>query len=209
MEILIADDHPIVREGLKQIIADSHGMAVTGEARDGREVVEKALAHDYDVLVLDITMPGTNILDLIKQLKNEKPHLPILILSMHPEDQYAVRVLKAGASGYVTKESAPDELVSAIRKISRGGKYISDALAEKLIRSLLSDNEEKPHECLSDREFQVFCMIASGKIIKEIAEKLNLSEKTISTYRARILEKTGLNNNAEITRYAFEHKLID
>ncbi len=209
IEILIADDHAIVREGLKQIITENHGMAVTGEARSGREVLEMASKKNYDVLVLDITMPGTNVLDVIKQLKSEKPRMPILVLSMHPEDQYAVRVLKAGASGYLTKESAPDELVTAIRKISSGGKYISDTLAEKLVRSLNDKHDERPHERLSDREFQVFSMISAGKIVKEIAETLNLSEKTISTYRSRILEKMKLSNNAELTHYAFKHKLID
>jgi two-component system invasion response regulator UvrY len=209
IKILIADDHMIVREGIKQIISEIPDMTVADEARTGHEALNKALTNDYDVVVLDITMPGVNGLDVMKQIKTQKPHLPVLVLSVHPEEQYAVRVLKAGASGYLTKESASDELIAAIRKISSGRKYITSSLAEKLAFDLESDTDKPRHESLSDREFQVLCMIASGKTVKEIAEDLFLSEKTISTYRSRILEKMNMKNNAELTHYAIKHGLVE
>ena len=209
MEIIIADDHSIVREGLKQILFEIPDMNISDEAKNGNELFQKILKNHYDIVVLDIKMPGTNVIDLIKKIKNHKAHMPILILSMYPEEQYAVRMLKAGASGYLTKESAPKELVTAIQKIAEGGKYISPSLAEQLANHL-GDNREKPnHEILSDREFQVFQMISAGKSVKGIAEELNLSEKTVSTYRARVLQKMKLKNNAELTHYAFKHNLID
>lgn len=208
-KILIADDHTIIREGLKQIISETPDMTVADEAIDGHEVLNKALKHDYDVVILDITMPGINGLDVLKQIKAQKPKLPILVLSVHPEEQYAVRTLKAGASGYLTKESAPDELIAAIRKVSVGKKYVSFSLAEKLALELEIDHEKPLHDMLSDREYQVMCMIASGKTVKDIAKELFLSEKTISTYRSRILEKMKMKSNIELTHYAIKHGLVD
>jgi len=210
IRILIADDHTIVREGLKQILAETPDMVVVDEANNGQEVLEKVWKNDYDVVLLDISMPGRSGLDILKQLKSENAKLAVLILSMYSEEQYAMRALRAGASGYMTKESAPDELIEAIRKVSRGRKYISPSLAEKLAFSLETGDERKaPHENLSDREYQVMCMIASGKIIKEIAEELSLSVKTVSTYRSRILEKMGLKNNAALTHYAVQNRLVE
>jgi len=209
IRILIADDHTIVREGLKQIISETPDMTVADEAIDGHEVLNKALKNDYGVVVLDITMPGINGLDVLKQIKAQKPKLPILVLSVHPEEQYAVRTLKAGASGYLTKESAPDELIGAIRKVSVGKKYVTLSLADKLAFDLEIDHEKPLHETLSDREYQVMCMITSGRTVKDIAEELFLSEKTISTYRARILEKMNMKNNIELTHYAIKHGLVE
>lgn len=209
IKIIIADDHAIVREGLKQIVMETSDMVVADEASNGQEVLDKVWKNDYDVIVLDIAMPGRNGLDVLKQLKINRPTLPVLILSIHPEKQYAVRVLKAGASGYLTKESAPDELIAAIRKVSLGGKYVSSSLAEKLAFDLEIDVEKPLHETLSDREYQVMCMIASGKMVQEIAEELSLSVKTISTYRSRILEKMRMENNAELIRYAIQNRLVD
>jgi two-component system invasion response regulator UvrY len=209
IKILIADDHPVVRKGLKEIIKDNSDMLVAGEASNGQEVLEEALKKEFDVVVLDISMPGRSGLEVLKQLKRERPELSVLILSMHPEEHYAVRVLKAGASGYLTKESVPDELIKAIRRISTGRKYVSSSLAEKLAFDLENGAEKILHEKLSDREYEVMCMIASGKTLKEIAEALCLSVKTISTYRSRILEKMKMKNNAELTRYAIKHNLVD
>lgn len=209
IKILIADDHAIVRRGLKQILTETPDMIVAGEAHNGQELLEKTRSDHWDVVVLDISMPGRGGLDILKQLKSEQPKLPVLMLTIHPEDQYAVRVLRAGASGYLTKESAPDHLVEAIRKVARGGKYISPHLAEKLAFNLESISERPLHEALSDREFQVLRLIASGKTVKEIGEELSLSVKTISTYRTRILEKMKMKNNAELTYYAIQQKLVD
>lgn len=209
LRILIADDHPIVREGLKQILAETFDMVVADEASSGQEALDKVWKNDYDVVLLDISMPGRSGLDILKQLKSERPKLPVLILSIHPEEQYAVRALRAGASGYLTKESAPDELIVAIRKVSLSGKYVSSSLAEKLAFDLEIDTEKPIHETLSDREYQVMCMIASGKTVNEIAKELFLSVKTISTYRSRILEKMRMNNNAELIRYAIKNQLVD
>ncbi len=209
IKILIADDHAIVREGLKQIVADTSDMIVTAEASDGHEVLALLSKNNYDVVVLDMAMPGLTGLDILKQIKRETPELPVLILSVHPEEQYAVRSLKAGASGYLTKESAPDELITAIRKISMGGKYIPSSLAEKLAFELEVDAEKPPHKTLSDREFQVMCMIAKGRTIKNIAEELFLSPKTVSTYRFRILEKMKMKSNEELTHYARNNHLVD
>ena len=209
IRILIADDHAIIREGLKQIISETPDMTVADEAIDGHEVLSKALKNDYDVAVLDITMPGRNGLDVLKELKKQKPELPVLVLTIHPEEQYAVRVLKAGASGYLTKESAPEELTAAIRKISEGKKYVTSSLAEKLVSDLNVDTEKPLHNALSDREFEVMCMIATGKTVRQIGEELFLSEKTVSTYRSRILEKMGMKNNAELIHYAIKHGLVE
>ena len=209
IKILIADDHAVVRRGLKQILSETVDMVVGAEAVNGQETLNKVRANDWGVVVLDITMPGRSGLDILKELKRERPKLPVLVLSMHSEDQYAVRVLKAGASGYMTKESAPDELVKAIRKVSAGGKYISPYLAEQLAYDLGGDFEKPPHTALSDREYEVMCMIASGRMVSDIAKKLSLSVKTISTYRTRILEKMKLETNADLTRYAIDNRLID
>jgi len=209
LKVLIADDHPIVRKGLKEILVESGEAISVDEASNGQEVLDRVWKNEYDVVVLDIAMPGIGGLDVLKQLRREKYASPVLILSRYPEDQYAVRVLKAGADGFLTKESAPEELVQAIKKVARGGKYISASLAEKLAVYLKSDPEKKPHERLSDREFQVMVMLASGKTVGEIAEEMLLSTNTISTYRTRILEKMNMNNNSQIMYYALNEKLID
>lgn len=209
IRVLIADDHTIVREGLKQIVADTNDIIVVGEASTGREALDKVLGNDYNLVLLDISMPDGSGLDTLKELKNQKPDIQVLILSIHPEEQYAIRALKAGASGYLTKESASDELIAAIRKVAAGGMYISSSLGEKLASDLITGARKLPHQALSDREYQVMCMIASGKRIKEIAEELSLSVKTISTYRSRILEKMKMKNNIELTRYTIQNRLID
>ena len=208
IKILIADDHPIVRAGFKQVIADTPDMLVADDAGNGQEVLNLIGKKDYDLVLLDISMPGRSGLEILKDLKSEKPKLPVLILSIYPEEQYAVRALRAGASGYMTKASAANELIAAIRKISAGGKYISASLAEKLAFYLDGDATRPPHETLSDREYQVMLMIASGKTVTEIADELCLSVKTISTYRTHILEKMKMKNNAEITLYAVQNKLV-
>ncbi len=207
IKILIADDHPVVREGFKQIISKADDLLVEAEALSGFEVVELVNKKDFDVVVLDLSMPGKDGLEVLKDLKAIKPSLPVLILSMHPEEQVALRTFKSGAAGYLNKESAPGELVNAIRKIHSGGKYVSPALAEKLVANL-DKKEEEPHESLSDREFQVFRLIASGMDVDEIAEELFVSVKTVRTYRDRILEKLQLKNNVEIAHYAIKHKLV-
>jgi len=209
IRVLIADDHAVVRQGLKQILRDTREMIVAGEAVNGQEVLEKVRAAAWDVVILDISMPGHSGLDILKELKCERPTLPVLVLSMYSEDQFAMRVLKAGASGYLTKDSAPDELVKAIRKVVSGGKYVSPFLAEKLAFEIGMDSSKLPHETLSDREFQVLRMIATGKAVKEIAAELSLSVKTISTYRARLLQKMNLTTNAELIHYAIQNRLID
>jgi len=209
IKILIADDHAIVREGLKQIVAETSDMTVADEASNGYEVLDRVRDNEYDVVVLDISMPGGDGLNILKQIRRERPKLSVLVLSMHPEGQYAVRVLKAGAAGYLTKESAPDELVTAIRRVAEGRKYVSSTLAEKLAFDLEHDTMRPLHETLSDREYQVLCMIAAGKRVKEIADELCLSIKTISTYRSRILEKMDMKNNAELTHYAIKEGLVE
>jgi len=209
LRVVVVDDHPVVREGFKRIITESPGFFVAGEASDGAEALQVVEKNPCDVVVLDISMPQKGGLDVLKQLKTQMPRLPVLVLSMHSEDQYAVRVLKAGASGYLTKDAAPAQLVNALRKVVRGGKYVSASLAEKLATELDLDNDKPMHETLSDREYQVLCMLASGKTGTEIANELTLSVKTISTYRARILEKLKMKNNAEITRYAIKEGLVD
>jgi two-component system invasion response regulator UvrY len=209
LRVLIADDHPVFRRGLKQIIDDTPDMFVADEAIDGWEALHKATTGDYDVVLLDISLPFKNGLDVLSQLKAARPVVPVLMLSMHPEEQYAVRALKTGASGYLTKESAPEEMLSAIRKVSRGGKYVSASLAESLASMLQEDDERLPHEALSNREYQVMCLIASGKSVSEIAQELSLSAKTVSTYRARILKKLRMTNNAELIRYATKNELVD
>jgi len=209
LKILVADDHTIVRDGLRQILGEVPDMIVAGEASDGVQALHKVREDHYDVVLLDIAMPGISGVDVLKQLKLEKPDLPVLMLSMYPEEQYAMRTLKAGAAGYLTKESASDELITAIRKVCGGGKYITSSLAEKLAFCLDSHSDQPVHERLSDREYQVVRMIASGKTVTEIAEELYLSVKTISTNRSRALIKMGMKTNAEITYYAIKHGLVD
>jgi two-component system invasion response regulator UvrY len=209
IRILIADDHQIVREGLKQILAETSDMAVVAEANNGQDVLLRLDKQTVDVVMLDISMPGRSGLDILKQLRSDHPKIPVLILSMYSEEQYAMRALRAGASGYLTKDSAPEELIEAIRKIFSGKKYVSVSLAEKLA-VYLDEGQDKPlHHALSDREYQVMCMIASGKTVKEIALDLNLSVKTISTYRSRILDKMRMKSNASLTHYAIHNQLID
>ncbi len=209
IRILVVDDHAIVREGLKQILGDVNDMSVRDEAAGGQEALAKIRSGEFDVVLLDISMPGRSGLEILKEIKAERPKLPVLILSMHAEEQYAVRALRAGASGYLTKASAPDELIGAIRKVSCGRKYVSASLAEKLALELDIDTKKPPHATLSDREYQVMLMLASGKSVKEIADELCLSVKTISTYRSRVMEKMNMKKNAELTLYAIQNHLVD
>ena len=209
IKIFIADDHPVVRKGLREIIEETSDMKVVDEASNGQEVLAKVFKKDFDVVLLDISMPGRSGLDILKELKSQLPKITVLVLSIHPEEQYAVQVLKAGAAGYLTKKSAPDELVTALRKVSAGGKYVSPSLAEKLASALETGIDKPPHETLSAREYEVMRKIASGKTVAEIAKELFLSPKTISTYRTRILEKMGIKNNAELIRYAIKNRLVD
>lgn len=208
MKILITDDHAVVRQGLKQILAEEFTRAVFGEATNAQEAIDCVWKENWDVVVLDITMPGRSGLEVLKEIKKSRPKLPVLVLSMHPEDQFAVRLLKIGAAGYMTKESAPAELVGAVRKVMAGGRYVSPALAEKMASYLAVDVQIPPHERLSDREFLVLRLIASGKTPTLIAHELGLSVKTISTYRMRILEKMSMANNAELTHYAIQNQLV-
>ena len=208
IRVLLADDHAVVRAGLREILADTGDIIVAGEATNGQEVLAKVRGETFDVAVLDMSMPGRSGIDLIKQVKNEKPQLRILILSMHSEQQYAVRALRAGASGYLTKDSAADELVAAIRRIAAGGAYVSPETAERLVHESAPRAGAAPHTLLSDREFQVFQLIAAGTSITEIARQLSLSVKTVSTHKTRIMEKMGLANQAELIRYAIENKLF-
>ncbi|MEL6610973.1 MAG: response regulator transcription factor [Bacteroidota bacterium] len=209
IRVHIADDHAIVRRGLVDIINEAIDLSVSGEAADGNTLIALLRETGCDVVVLDLSMPGVSGLDLIKHLKGEYPKLPLLVLSAHPEDQYAVRVLRAGASGYLTKESALSDLVRAIRRVASGGRYVTPALAETLLTHLDSEPGQALHEGLSDREYQVLCRIASGKQVSEIADELTLSVKTISTYRSRMLQKMGMKSNAELTRYAIKNGLVD
>jgi DNA-binding NarL/FixJ family response regulator len=209
IKALIADDHPVVRQGLCRILEETSEVAVAGEAATGAEVLEKVFQNEYDVILLDISMPGRSGLEILREMKREKPDLRVLILSAYPEEQYAVRALRDGAAGYLTKESAPDELIIAIRKVVLGRKYVSSALAEKLAFDLEEDRQRPLHEMLSDREYQVMCMIASGKLVTEIATELALSVKTISTYRTRILDKMKMKNNAELTYYSIKEGLVN
>ena len=208
MKILIIDDHAMVRKGLRHVLADEFHRAEFGEARNAQEALARVWKDKWDVVVLDITLPGRGGLEVLSEVKRVRPKLPVLVLSMHPEDQFAVRVLKSGASGYMTKESAPEELVRAVQKLLAGGRYVSPSLAEKMALYLTEDIKGTPHERLSNREFQVMRLIASGKTVREIAEENFLSVKTVRTYRQRILEKMGLKRNAELIRYALEHKLV-
>jgi DNA-binding NarL/FixJ family response regulator len=208
IRILIADDHAVVRHGLKQIVMVDNQIMITGEASNGNELLDLVRKAPVDVVILDINMPGRNGLETLKEIKRHYPSLPVIILSMHPEDQYAVRSLKAGAAGYMNKETAPDELVTAIKKVYQGGKYISPQIAELLVHHIASNSQQEPHKSLSDRELEVFYSLAGGKTVGQISEELNLSVKTISTYRTRILEKMNMTTNAELVRYAFNYKLL-
>ena len=208
MRVLIVDDHAILRRGLRELLSDEFHGAAFAEASDARQALEQLRKKEWDVVLLDITLPGENGLDLLKELKAEWPRLPVLVLSGSHEDQFAVRVLKAGAGGYITKASAPDELAKAVRKILAGGRYVSPALAEKLALGVNKDLTRTPHETLSDREYEVMSRIASGKTVMEIAEELSLSSKTISTYRVRVLQKLGVKNSAEIVHYASRNGLL-
>jgi len=209
MRILLADDHSVVRHGLKQILADEFKGTTFGEARNAQEALDLVWKENWDVVVLDITMPGRSGLEVLREIKRSKPKLPVLILSMHPENQFAVRVLKRGASGYLSKESAAAELVGAVKKVLAGGRYVSASMAERLAIHVADDTDKPAQELLSDREFQVLRLIASGKIVSEIAKEFFLSVKTISTYRARILEKMGLCNNAQLMHYAMQNQLVE
>ena len=208
MKILLIDDHAVVRQGLKLILADRIPRAVFGEARNANEAIARVSNNGWDVVVLDITMPGRSGWEVMREIKRLRPRLPVLVLSMHPEDQFAVRMLRSGAAGYLTKESAGDELATAIKKVVGGGRYISPTLAEGMASYLDTDVQKAPHERLSDREFQIMRMIASGKQVSQIAREISLSVQTISTYRARILQKMKMKNNAELTRYVVEKGLL-
>lgn len=207
IEVLLADDHTIIRHGLKQILADTEDISVEGEAANGNDVLQQVRERNWGAVVLDISMPGRSGLDLIKLLKDEKPGLPILILSMHQEEQYALRALHAGASGYLTKESDSDVLISAIRRVAGGGVHVSDKVAELMVRDISPSGDAMPHTLLSDREYEVFNMLASGLGLTEIATRLSLSVKTISTHKTHILDKMKLANTAELIRYAITHQL--
>lgn len=209
IRVLIADDHAVVRRGVRMVLEGSARIAVAAEAATGVEALEKARKGGIDVAVLDLSMPGPGGLEVLKQMKDEHPRLPVLVLTMHPEDQFAVRSIRAGAAGYITKQSIPEELIKAVETVAAGRRYLTPAVAEALAAEVRHDSGKPPHEELSDREYQVFLRIAGGRTVGEIAEELRLSPKTVSTYRTRILEKTGLRTNAELTHYAFAHKLVE
>lgn len=209
IRVLIADDHAIVRQGLRQILSDTPDLIVAGEASDGIEVTRMVRDGEWHVVLMDVSMPDRNGIDALKLIKKEFPRLPILVLSMHPEEHYAVRALKAGAAGYLTKQSAPELLVNAIRQVASGKKYVSSAVAQQLAEAITDDDERPPHEKLSDREYQTLVLIASGKALSQIAEELSLSVKTVSVYRARLLEKMKMKNNAELTHYGLKHGLTE
>ena len=209
MRVLIADDHPVVRQGLKQILMSDPDVVVSGEAKDGDETLDLARRVDWDVAIIDFSMPGVHGLDLIGEIKREFPTRPVLVLSMHPEGVHATRVLKAGGAGYLNKESAAQELNAAIRKVAGGGKYLSPALSERLALDLALESRKPPHESLSDHEYRIMWLLASGKAIGQIAREMSLSPSTVSTYRTRILKKLGLSSNAELVRYAVSHCLVD
>lgn len=208
LRILIADDHSVVRKGLKQILLDEFSSALIEEVADAEALIKKVMSSQWDVVISDLSMPGRSGLDALQQIKSSHPNLPVLILSIHPEEQYALRALKSGASGYLTKDAAPDELVKAVQKILLGKKYISQSIAEKLANTFSADAGINPHESLSDREFDVMKQLANGKSVSEIADMLSLSVTTISTYRARLMTKMNLKSNSDLTRYAIENKLI-
>jgi DNA-binding NarL/FixJ family response regulator len=209
IKILIADDHSLIREGLKKILKGASDMRVTAEAQNSEEVLEQVRKTSFDLVVLDISFPGRSGLEILKDLRQEYPKLPVLILSMHPEDRFATRSLMAGASGYLTKDCATEELIQAIRRVVGGRKYVSASLSEQLASQLETDAGKSLHETLSNREYQVLCMIAVGKTAKDLARELSLSVNTVNTYRARILEKMKMTKNAELIRYALQHQLVE
>ena len=208
LRILIADDHAIIRKGLKQILLEEYPSATIEEVNDAEAVINKTITNEWDILICDLSMPGRSGLDVLQHVKQNLLKLPVLILSIHPEEQYAIRALRAGAAGYLSKDAATDELVKAVQRILQGRKYISSSLAEIMASELDQDTSKPPHELLSDREFHVFKLIADGKSVSEIAEQLSLSITTVSTYRSRILEKMEIKTNADMTRYALENKII-
>ncbi len=209
IRIVIADDHPIVREGLKQVLSTAADLSIAGEAQNGQEVMQRVRELDFDVLLLDMSMPGKSGIELIKQVHAEKSKLRILVLSMHQEEQYAVRAIKAGAAGYLTKDSASTQLVSAIRKVAGGGAFITGAVAEQLALGAMPQSDGPPHGALSDREFQIFRLLVSGRTVSNIGKELNLSVKTVSTHKARIMQKMNVSNPTELIRYAIRHRLLD
>lgn len=208
IRLLIADDHPVVREGLRRIVQDAPGLEVVGEVANGEELFALLPRVPADIVLLDVTMPGPGFLEVLQRLRSEHPTVAVLVLSVHPEDQYAVRALRAGASGYLTKDHSPEELTEAIRRVHRGHRYVSAQLAERLAADLTAGSREVRHEVLSDREYDVLCLLGSGRTVKEIAGSLQLSPKTVSTYRTRVLEKMHASSNADLVRYAALHGLI-
>jgi DNA-binding NarL/FixJ family response regulator len=208
IRLAIADDHPIVREGLRRIASEGVGISVTGEASTAAELFRLLAQAAVDVVLLDVSMPGSTFVETLKELREKHPSVKVLVLSVHPEDQWALRALRAGAAGYLTKDHSPEQLVGAVRRVAGGGKYVSAPLAEKLARLIDTDSRRAPHERLSDREFEVLRALGSGMAVKDVAEQLNLSAKTISTYRARLLEKMGLKSRADLVRYVVEHDLL-
>ncbi|MEN8264035.1 MAG: response regulator transcription factor [Nitrospirota bacterium] len=208
MKFLIADDHTLFREGLKRVLNETFGGAIFDEAVNGREVIKKAAEKNYDVVLLDISMPGRDGLDTLKQLKSDRPDIHVLVVSMHSEKEYAERVLRAGAFGYITKESSTDELITAVRKMAAGKKYVSSTMAERLVSHLGTNSEKLLHETLSDREFEIMCLIASGMTVKDIAVQLSLSMKTVSTHRIHILRKMEMENNSQLIHYALQNQLV-
>jgi two-component system, NarL family, invasion response regulator UvrY len=209
IQVFVADDHAVVREGIKRIIASAGDLTVAGEAANGEDLVKQLATGSCDVVVMDLSMPGLPGLEVLQEIRRSRPKLPVLVLSMYPADQYAVRTLKAGASGYLHKGGPPEELITAIRRVVTGRRYVTDEVAQCLAAHVDAASEKPPHERLSNREFQVLCLLASGKSASEIAEELGLSVKTVSTFRRRVLEKLGLNHNAELVRYALKHGLIE
>jgi two-component system, NarL family, invasion response regulator UvrY len=208
IKVLIADDHAIVRKGLRQILSETADMSVAAEASCGEEALKKIAHNKYDMVLLDISLPGKNGLDILRQIKKENPKLPVVILSVFTEEQYAISAFKAGASGYLTKESAPEELISALRKICSGGKYVTSSLTEKMAFTMAAVKKRLPHDRLSNREYEVMCLIASGKTINQIARNLSLSDSAVSTYRSRILEKMEMSGTSDIIRYVVKHGLL-
>lgn len=209
IRVFIADDHPVVRAGIKQILAEAQDIELCGEAENGQEALDKLDSCKPHVLILDVAMPGRGGVETLKRVTDTNPEIAVIILSMYPEDQYALRLLKSGASGYLTKECASEQLVTAVRKVAQGKKYISATLAEILADNITGNSDQPPHQDLSNREYQIFCLLASGRRVSEIADELSLSVKTISTYRMRILRKLNMTKNAELTYYAIKNKLVD
>lgn len=209
IKVLVADDHAIVRRGLRQILSETPDIMVGGEASTAQEVIRLLTDERWSVVVLDLSLPGSSGLDLLARIRREHQQCPVLVLTVHPEDQYAVRCIKAGAAGFLTKESAPDKLIDAVRKVASGGRWVSPELAETLASVLAGESKGAPHERLSDREFEIFRMLASGKTVSQIAQELTLSVKTVSTHRVRILRKMEMTNNAELTHYAVRNNLVE